>query len=90
MSCQALRLPMMEEWTEMHGRLKHITRKIGVKKAGQRVAGLGKKTSKESFSSAKADQERAFNKISAVRESLFVSSKGGHASDFQDVLREAS
>ena len=31
-----------EEWIEMHEKSKEVTRKIGVKRAGQRVAVLGK------------------------------------------------
>ena len=41
-----------EEWAEMHEEQKEVTEKIGVKKAGQSVVGLGKvawrKTQKES------------------------------------------
>ena len=39
--CQALFQPIKEEaWLEMHEKMKDITRKIEVKRAGQRVAGL--------------------------------------------------
>ena len=31
-----------EEWIEMHEKLKDVCKKIGVKKAGQKVAGMGK------------------------------------------------
>ena len=30
-----------EEWIDMHGKLKEVSKVIFVKKAGQRVAGLG-------------------------------------------------
>ena len=58
MLCQALYQSIkVEEWTE---NLKDVTEMIGVKKAGQKVAGLGKvawrKTSKESYFSAKVEQ----------------------------------
>ena len=53
------------------------------KKAGQRVAGLGKvaweKTSTESFFSASVEQERAFSRMSALREALLSTSS------FEDV-----
>ena len=63
-----------EEWMEMHERLNEVTKKIGVKKAGQRVVGLGevgwRKTSKESFFSTKVEQERAIDRRSVLRECL--------------------
>ena len=58
----------------MHETLKEVTRKIEVKKAGQRGKGLGKvawrKTLKVTFLSARKEQERVFHKRSALRESL--------------------
>ena len=72
--CQALyKSSGEEEWTELHEQVKSLQKKIGVKKAGQSVAGLGKvawrKTQEESFS-AKDEQVQAFDRRSAVRESL--------------------
>ena len=61
-----------EEWLEMHEKLQEVTKKIGVMLGGHKVADLGKvawrKTSKESFFAAEVEQERAFNRRSAVRE----------------------
>ena len=58
----------------MHEKSKEVCEKIGVKMAGQRVAGLGKvawrKTPPESFFSAKVERAQAFNRRSALRESL--------------------
>ena len=49
----------------VHYKLKEATKKNDVKKAGKKEAGLGKvawrKTSKESFCSAKVEQEQASN-----------------------------
>ena len=60
----------------MHETLKDVTRKIGVKTAGQRVAGLGevawRKTSKESFFSAKVEREQTFKRRSELRESFWM------------------
>ena len=58
--CQALYHSIKEEeWIEMGEKLREVSKKTGVKKAGERVAGLGKvaKTLKESFFSAKEEQE---------------------------------
>ena len=58
----------------MHERLQEATRKIGVTKARQTVACLGKvvwrETLKKSFFQAKEEQEQTFHKRSALRESL--------------------
>ena len=72
--CQALYQSIEEEWTEMHERLQELCWKVRVKKAGQRIAGLGRvawrKTEKEPFSSAKKGLGIAVNRRSALRESL--------------------
>ena len=58
----------------MHEKFKEVSEKIEVKKAGQKVAGLGKvawrKTLKESCVSATVQQEQYFNRGSALHESL--------------------
>ena len=73
----------------MHEKLKEVARKIGVGKAGQRVAGRGKvtwkRTSKEAFLSANVEQERAFHRRSDLCEISFVSLEGGQTSGFEDV-----
>ena len=52
--CQASFQSIKEEdWIEMHEKLKDVTRKIGVKEAGQRVVGAGEVGSAE-------DAERRF------------------------------
>ena len=81
--CQALYQSIgEEEWTEMHERKKEVFRNIGVKKAGQIIAGLGKvawrKTGRNLFFSAKNDLEAAFNRRSVLRESLQEVWKRGH------------
>ena len=57
--CQALYQSIEEEWTEMHERLQELCWEVGVKKAGQRIAGLGRvawrKTEKEPFFSKRRD-----------------------------------
>ena len=73
--CQALYPSIGEEaWTELHERFKEVCRKIGVKKAGRRIAGLSKvvwrKTEKELFFSAKKGVEAAFNRSSVLPGSL--------------------
>ena len=45
----------------------------------------GRKTSKESFFSAKVEHERAFYLGTALREFSPVSLEGGHTSSFDDV-----
>ena len=63
-----------QEWTDMFERLREVSRKIGVKNAGQRMAGLGKvawrKTEREPFLSARKGLDAAFNRKSELRESL--------------------
>ena len=58
----------------MHDDLKKVSKNIGVKKAGHRIAGLGKlawrKSAKETFFSPKMDLQAAFNKRSDLREAL--------------------
>ena len=71
-----------QEWTDMFERLREVSRKIGVKNAGQRMAGLGKvawrKTEREPFLSARKGLDAAFNRKSELRESLFGSLERGH------------
>ena len=81
--CQALcKSSGEEEWTDMFEKLREVCRKIGVKNAGQRMAGLGKvawrKTEREPFLSARKGLDAAFNRKSELRESLFGSLERGH------------
>ena len=40
--CQALYLSIREEeWSEMHEKVKEVSKKMGVKQAGQKAVGLG-------------------------------------------------
>ena len=63
-----------EEWLEMHKKLKDVCKTIGVKEAGQRVAGLSKvvwrKTQEIALLSVTGEQVQAFGRWSALRESL--------------------
>ena len=57
----------------MHEKSKEVTKKIDVKRAGRKLRVWVKwrrKTLKESFLSAKVEQERAFHWRSALRDSL--------------------
>ena len=73
--CQALcKSSGEEEWTDMFEKLREVCRKIGVKNAGRRMAGLGKvawrKTEREPFLSTRKGLNAAFNRKSELRESL--------------------
>ena len=63
-----------EEWKEMREKLKEYSKKIVVKQAGKEVVGLAKlawRTSlKEDFFSAEEEQIHAYDRESALRESL--------------------
>ena len=63
-----------EEWTEMHETLKEVTRRIGVKKDGQRIAGLGRlawrNLWKESFLSQDGTRAGLQEKFGTARKPL--------------------
>ena len=93
MLCQALYQSIKEEeWTEMHETSKDVTEMIGVKKAGQKVAGVGevawRKTSKESYFSAKVEQCLQ-QKVGTAGIPL-VGEECGHTRIVEDVCRQTS
>ena len=55
----------------MHDSLKEVSKRIGVEKAGQRVAGLGKRSYRKgghNFFSAKDDQKSSLRKLASSLE----------------------
>ena len=54
--CQSIK---EEEWIETHEKLKEVSKKVGVKKAGERV---GRPWTKEAFFSATEEQVQAFDR----------------------------
>ena len=73
--CQALYQSIGKgEWSDMHESFQEVCRNIGVNKAGQRIAGLGKLAWRDvrqgTLLFAEKDLQAAFNKRSELREYL--------------------